>query len=134
VTVLLLASIGNTGAPSMANCCALRITTVDGATLWGKGIVVTADFTLRDSATGDPVRVFDLGDVLYAKLLRKQLKKGDLVRGFLFFVVEGITELNASRPGTQYVLELQDAFGGVHELSYTWTAQSPPKGLYVPVR
>ncbi len=148
--LILIVSVRNNGAPSVAEVGNLQIVPPNGGpspkTL---GIYLPATITigLDDPSGTQPTLWLKGPDVLYNKTVVQPVATGSLVRGILEYVAHDATSSQISVPGTKYRLTYTDNFGTSYFAELVWNmrpavsgylaglteVQAPPSGPAVTV-
>jgi hypothetical protein len=123
MAVLLVASIRNSGTPSMVEGWGLSIS-IKGA---AKRISATAVkippalFKVHDTITGEVVEYVGY-DALYNKTVFAPIATGAIVRGILLYFIDDVTDSMLMASGTRYHLKFSDILRRTYEVEHVWPA------------
>lgn len=129
LAVLVIASIKNLGAPSIAEHWSLTIQTAGGKRSSGAIRFVPPTFTVRKDSQS---MGFSGEDALYNKGIAAPIPKGGEISGVLFFSIENLTEEQIHQPGTLVTLTVRDVLGIETHMSMTLTGKRLKNFEYFP--
>jgi hypothetical protein len=117
--LIIVASVRNAGAQSMADCCTFSITIPGSGTVFADPIQFPQTFNVTDQ-TGAIVDTYSGTDALYEKLGGHPIATGEMIRGVLLFGIAGMSYTTLSNPGTEYNLNLTDVTGTIVSGKLAW--------------
>ena len=136
--IVIVASLTNKGADSIADEWELGITLPDGRKLHP---VLQVQNELPNTEVLDPnsgkVAKFGYADALYQMAAAKPIKRGEKLTGILFFRVVGVDLETLRKPGILYNLQCRDVDGTlVQTTGTTWKDEGRPlsfvPGMHLP--
>ena len=98
------------GAPSIADAFRVFVTTTEGRTIPAQVLRFPAGSTVRWVA-GDAEIDFSTSDFLPTKAALQLIPTNGAVQGFMLVMARGLSQEQASRPGTKFALLIHDSLG-----------------------
>jgi hypothetical protein len=116
--VLVVASVKNTGLPSIATDWALTIKNGEEMVATEFALFMQKNFRVHDFE-------YSAGEALYNRLLRAPLPQGGMERGFLAFKVPGRTPHEVVKPGAIFELRFSDVTGATYRVEWDSAGARP---------
>jgi hypothetical protein len=132
--LILIVSVRNNGAPSVAEVGYLQIVPPNGGSspqTLGIDLPATTTIGLDDPSGTQPTLWLKGSDALYNKTIVQPVATGSLVRGILEYVVKGATSSQIAVPGTTYRLGYKDNFGTPYFAELVYNIK-PAVSCYLP--